>query len=281
MPTAVQLFKQAYTAYCSNDHDESLALYQKCIQKILKDERLTQPLPALSASTETPQELLGIAFNQLTSFFRGGPYSQGTCTVFVLIRTFSKWQWKTESAPEAYKLINSFRPGGNKEYPRFTTPEQQLLLKAIQINAGLTLGLIAWDKKDRAAASKRYKETLDLAATHSPWNSVDPRSKYLNRWAADSVQQVKDNLAMIVQNDTINSQMAQLFGSQTGDFRRDKVQIPNARIDASGEAHFGDSVSMATDACGRCGTRGVKLSRCSKCKKIACKCTSDYAHFVF
>ncbi|KAK7692647.1 hypothetical protein QCA50_004280 [Cerrena zonata] len=144
MPTAAQSFKSAYMAFCKNDYDKSLDLYQKCIKKLVKDERLTQGLPAISPSDEIPQELLGVAFHQLTSFFRDGTYSQ-------------------ESAPDAYKLINSFRPGGNKEYPRFTTPEQQLLLKAIQINAGLTLGLIAWDKKDRATAAKRYKEVIDLA----------------------------------------------------------------------------------------------------------------------
>ncbi|KAK7692648.1 hypothetical protein QCA50_004281 [Cerrena zonata] len=63
--------------------------------------------------------------------------------------------------------------------------------------------------------------------------------------------------------------MAQLLGSQGGDFRRDVVPTPNVRIDGSGDTHVGDTVSMATDACGRCRTRGVKLSRCSKCKKIA------------
>lgn len=175
------------------------------------------------------------------------------------------------SAPEAYKLVNSFRPGNNNDFPRFTTPEQQLLLKALQINAGLTLGLIAWDKNDRAAAAKRYQETLDLAATHTPWNSVDPRSKDLNRWTSNNVQQVKDNLAMIVQNDTMNAMFAQLSGAEGGSFRRDKIPAQNVKIDASGEAHFAQTVSMATDACGRCGTRGVKLSRCGKCKKIACK----------
>src|SRR6266568_8763408 len=66
-----------------------------------------------------------------------------------------------ESHPEAYKLLSSFKPGAQKSHPRLErTPR---LLKAMQITAGLTLGLLAWDKRDRATAAKRYREALDLA----------------------------------------------------------------------------------------------------------------------
>ena len=42
-----------------------------------------------------------------------------------------------ESHPEAYKLLSSFKPGAQKSHLR------KILLKAMQIKAGLTLGLLA------------------------------------------------------------------------------------------------------------------------------------------
>ena len=42
-----------------------------------------------------------------------------------------------ESHPEAYKLLSSFKPGAQKSHFR------KILLKAMQIKTGLTLGLLA------------------------------------------------------------------------------------------------------------------------------------------
>ncbi|KAK7678427.1 hypothetical protein QCA50_018487 [Cerrena zonata] len=77
------------------------------------------------------------------------------------------------------------------------------------------------------------------------------------------VQQVKDNLAVIIRNDTINAQRAQqAHGSQDGNFRRDVVQARNTRVDAFGDISVDDTISIATDSCSSCGKREVKLSRC-------------------
>ncbi|KAK7681331.1 hypothetical protein QCA50_015422 [Cerrena zonata] len=253
MSTAFQVFQQVPLAFFGNDQKKPLDLYVKCIRKILKDENLMQipPPGTLPSIPAAPLEILAMSFDGLTSFFRDGSFNQ-------------------ENAPDGYKLINEFRPNSSKEFSRFTTPKEKLLLKALQIYAGFTLGLIAWEKKNRATTAKRYQETLELAATYPPWNNVDLQSKYLDRWAMNCVQQVKDNLAVIIRNDTINAQRAQqAHGSQDGNFRRDVVQARNTRVDAFGDISVDDTISIATDSCGSCGKREVKLSRCSKCKKVA------------
>jgi len=52
-----------------------------------------------------------------------------------------------ESHPEAYKLLSSFRPGAQKSHPWLKcTPCRKILLKGMQITAGLTLGLLTWDR---------------------------------------------------------------------------------------------------------------------------------------
>ncbi|KAK7681343.1 hypothetical protein QCA50_015434 [Cerrena zonata] len=251
MSAAFQIFQQIPLAFFGNDQKKPLDLYVKCIRKILKDENLMQipPPGTLPSIPAAPLEILAMSFDGLTSFFRGGSFTQ-------------------ETAPDGYKLINEFRPEGSKDFSRFTTPKEKLLLKALQLHAGFTLGLIAWEKKDRAAAAKRYKETLELAATYPPWNKVDPQSKHLDRWTMECVQQTKDNLAVIIQNDTKNVQKAQqAHSSQDGNSRRDVVQTRNTRVDAFGIVSVEDTISIATDSCGFCGKRDVKLSRCRTCKK--------------
>lgn len=171
-----------------------------------------------------------------------------------------------ETAPDAYKLVKELRPHSTKKFSRFTTTEEKLLLKALQLHANFTLGLMAWDKKDRATAAKRYQETLDLAATHPSWNTVDPQSKHLDRWVINCVQQVKKNLSSLVQNDIINSERAQRYG-----LRRDVLPTRNTRLDVSGGVHIEETFSVATDSCGSCGKREIKVSRCTGCKKVACK----------
>jgi hypothetical protein len=77
----------------------------------------------------------------------------------------------------------------------------------MQITSGLTLGMLAWDERDRATAAKRYKEALDLAATHPPFTVISPDTVGLERWVYMDTQQSKDNLDLILKNDIVNAQM--------------------------------------------------------------------------
>ncbi|KAK7677681.1 hypothetical protein QCA50_019372 [Cerrena zonata] len=250
MSSALQLLEQAFSANRGQDNKKTIDLYTQCVKKILKVEGLTQQLPpgSITLSNEIPKEVLGIAFHQLTAFFREGQLNQDT-------------------APDAYKLVSGFRSGSSKKFPRCISPEEKLLLKALQIHAGLTLGLVAWDQKDRATAAKRYQEALDLAATHPPWTNPDPRSKDLDRWAINNVKQIKDNFAVITEQDAFNAFMTQLLGSQGGDVRREVASRPYVREDALGVRHIDDTFTVATDGCGCCGKRETNLSCCAKCLK--------------
>jgi len=119
------------------------------VKKILKDENPTAKLPVI-VPDDFPQETLGAVWRNFVGFFHDPAMS--------FTRT---------SDTEVYKLLNSFRPSASKPYPRLEkTDRGRVLLKGMQITAGLTLGLMAWDDRDRATAAKRYKEALDLTAVH-------------------------------------------------------------------------------------------------------------------
>jgi len=145
----------------------------------------------------------------------------------------------------------------------------------MQITAGLTLGVLAWDNRDRAKAAKRYKEALDLAATHPPFTNLPPGTVGLEKWVYLDLQQVKANLDHLVQNDTINAQM---LGGTSGSVpqRKDVIDLPlpHVRLEKSGDVTVGEPVMFATDACAKCGKRNVKLLRCSLCKNVL-YCSTD------
>lgn len=142
----------------------------------------------------------------------------------------------------------------------------------MQITAGMTLGLLAWDKKDRATAAKRYKEALDLAATYEPFNRILPTNKHLLLWVSTDVQQTKDNLNTLMRNDVANAQILKdVVGIDGGHSRKDAVPLGNVRVEGSGVVNIENQVMMASDECLNCGIRGVKLLRCGKCKKAACE----------
>jgi hypothetical protein len=117
------------------------------------------------------------------------------------------------------------------------------------------LGILAWDNRDRATATKHYKEALDLAATHPPFIDLPPGTVGLEKWVNLDLQQVKVNLAHLVQNDTINAQM--LGGSASGSAPQRKgvvdLLLPQKRFEKSGEVTVEGSIMFATDACGKCG----------------------------
>jgi hypothetical protein len=145
------------------------------------------------------------------------------------------------------------------------------LLKAMQISAGFALGILAWEQGDRSTTAKRYQEALDIAATHPPFNVVTPGLKHLDRTIAHDVQEMRDNLAILIQRDSITASMV---GPGQGALRKEVLNASHTRIGENGEpiAHQ-DTFVVATDACGRigCSKRGVGFKRCSACKKTACE----------
>jgi hypothetical protein len=254
--SGLSLFQKAETFYHQGKTNDAFEYYQKSIKKILKDEDVTAKLPAIVPS-DFPKELLGGVWRNFVGFFRD-----------------STMNFTEDSHPEAYKLLNSFRPSSQK-HPRLErTPRGKILLKGMQITAGLTLGLLAWDKRDRATAAKRYREALDLADTHRSFTSLPPGTVGLERYVHDDLQTVKENLGLLIQNDTVNAEMAmERDGNGQVPGRRDVVDlpVPQTRIDKTGAVTTESSVIFATNMCASCGKRDPKLLRCSLCRTTLCE----------
>ena len=254
MSSGVALFQLAEGLYAKGNNQGAFDLYQKSVRKILKDETVTANLPAL-VPDDFPRETLGAVWRNFVGFFRDPAMS-----------------FTQTSDPEAYKLLNSFRPGATRSFPKFErTPRGKVLLKGMQITAGLTLGLLAWDNHDRATAAKRYKEALDLAATHPPFTNLPPGTVGLEKWVSLDLKEVKSNLDHLVQKDTANAQMLGSGESGSAPQRKDVRNLPHPRIEKSGEVTVEESFTFATDACAKCGKRDVKLMRCSLCRKVPCE----------
>jgi len=224
-------------------------------------------IPAI-VPPDFPQELLGAVWRNFVGFFRDPAmhFTEG-------------------SHPEAYKLLNSFKPSAQKPHPRLErTPRGKVLLKGMQITAALTLGVLAWDQRDRATAAKRYREALDLADSHPAFKSLPQGKIGLELYVHNDLQQAKTNLGVLVQNDFINAEMAASStegGPQTLG-RRDVVDlpVPQMRIDKTGEVTLEPSIALATDTCARCGKRDPKLQRCSLCRDtFYCNSECQKAHW--
>lgn len=178
------------------------------------------------------------------------------------------------TAPDAYKLLYSYRPGSSKEHTKFRGNDGKIMLMALQITASLTLGLMAWDKTDRATAAKRYKEALDLAATHPPFLSESAASSRIEKWVARDVLEIKENLGILVGNDMFNAELLNLTGNDGGNIRRttvDNIEMKRVEKDSTVTWQSSGTVMVATDACNQCGKRDIKLLRCAKCTSVACK----------
>jgi hypothetical protein len=255
MSSGLALFQSAESCYARGDNQRAFDLYQQSIKKILKDENVTANIPAI-VPNDFPQEILGYVWRNFVGFFRDPAMS-----------------FTEQSDPEAFTLLNSFRPSNSKPYPRLErTARGKILLKGMQITAGLTLGIMAWDKKDRATAAKRYKEALDLAATHPPFMTVSPDTVGLERWVHMDIQEAKRNLERLIHHDNVNAQMVgRADGRAPG--RRDvaNLPVPQLRTDKHGAVTAERSFTFATDACAKCRKRDVKLLRCSGCMKVSCK----------
>jgi hypothetical protein len=258
MSSGLALFHSAEVHYAQGDTQKTFDLYQQAIKKILKDENVTGKLPYPNIPSDTiPRETLGYVWHNFVGFFRDPAMS-----------------FTEQSDPEAFKLLYSFRPSTTNPRPKFErTARGKILLKGMQITAGLTLGLMAWDKRDRATAAKRYKEALDLAATHPPFLNIPPDTVGLERWVYGEVEEAKSNLGILVHNDTLNAQMVGDGADGRAPGRRGvaNLPLPQARLDKSGAVTAETSYTFATDACAKCRKRDVKLLRCSACKKVSCK----------
>jgi hypothetical protein len=274
--TGLQIFQAAELAYHQGNIQQAFETYQLAIKKIAKDEIVSATIPSsmiASLPDTMPSETLLMVWRNFVGFFRDNAlnFTQGEHGVHQILPLICPYLFFAfDTSPAGYKLLASYRPGtGSKEHPRFRGDRAQLILKAMQIEAGLTMGLLAWDKKERATAAKRYKEALDLAATHNPFDNIALASRGMEQWIATDVQDTKDNLRILMMNDITNAQILQSHGIEGGALRRENIAIPNARVegDIFSPQH---SIQMATDGCASCGKREVKLQRCSKCKKVAC-----------
>ena len=256
MSSGLALFQKAETFYHQGRTNDAFEYYQKSIKKILKDENVIAKIPAI-VPPDFPQELLGSVWRNFVGFFRDPAMN-----------------FTEESHPEAYKLLHSFSPGAQKSHSRLErTARGKILLKAMQITAGLTLGLLAWDKRDRATAAKRYHEALDLAATHLPFTSLPPGTIGLEMYVHKDLQDMKRNLGMLVLNDTANTEMVADEGDRVPG-RRDVIDlpVPQMRIEKTGAVTVEHSLLIATNACAQCGRRDPKLLRCALCKTTLCEC---------
>ncbi|KAG6817119.1 hypothetical protein H0H87_012640 [Tephrocybe sp. NHM501043] len=252
MSTGLALFQQAEVAYSRGNILAAFEGYQKCIKKILKDENPTALVPGIPASAlppNMPRELLGMVWQNFMGFFRD-----------------PKMNFTETSAPDAWKLMNSFRPGAestSKGHKRLQRTERgKVMLKGMQVTAALTIGVMAWDKRDRATAAKRYKEGIEVATTHAPFVNLPPGTLGWEAYVHHDLKEAKDNLGILIDNDTIN---AELVKASTGEAqepgRREEVELPKPqlRVDKTGELTTEDTVKFATYACAKCGKRDTKL----------------------
>ncbi|KAH6913458.1 hypothetical protein BKA70DRAFT_1096974, partial [Coprinopsis sp. MPI-PUGE-AT-0042] len=201
---------------------------------------------------EVPTETLAAAFYSVCGFFRDPTLN-----------------FTADTQPDAYRLVYGFRPSSIQRYPRFKSAEEQFLLKpeCLQIAACFTLGLLAWDKKDRASAAKRYQEAIDLAKTDPTFDSSNPLDG-IHCWDKATLNDIRDNLAILVATDTTNAGILRSVGIAPGGIsRREEASIPNVRVDAraGGQPSQEETITMATYECFNCGKRGASFRRCKDC----------------
>jgi hypothetical protein len=70
--SGINIFRRAETAYQQGNTKETFDLYQKAIQKIIRNENLSQEtsVPSGGEYNKFPKELLGIIWRQFNGFFR-------------------------------------------------------------------------------------------------------------------------------------------------------------------------------------------------------------------
>lgn len=173
-----------------------------------------------------------------------------------------------DNSPKAYRMLRSFCPSSDLRTRSFSQSNADVLLKGMKIASGLTLGLMAWDRRDRSTAVKRYAEALELAFSHPPFfrRATSDSGVRLERWVMSDVEVIQDNLDILLRNDTAN--LGRLGGYATE--RRSIVAIRNTRIEGNGTIRLGSEFMVATDTCQNCGKRGIRLQQCSSCMNARC-----------
>ncbi|KIY52679.1 hypothetical protein FISHEDRAFT_69495 [Fistulina hepatica ATCC 64428] len=243
MPSGLTSFTEAELDYAAGRIDPCFRKYLKSIKKIIKDEKLDAKLKFSAGAPvppDHPEELLGAVWRNFIGFFKDKPLNINE-----------------ETQPDAYKFLKSFIPSSGHAHPRFdATPRTQLLLKGMQVTACFALGLLAWDKRDRATASKRYREGLEVA--HTVPSFLDPVGKGWEMYVANEVKEMTSNLEIVVASDEQNAAPG----------RRTMFHIPNTRVEADGNVTFQDQMMSATDVCAACGKRDVKMKHCGACKAV-------------
>lgn len=172
------------------------------------------------------------------------------------------------NSPEVYDLVASFRSASSPDerYPVFSrTPKSKLILTALSGAASYTLGLLAWDSKNRAKASKYYQEAIQTYETEPVFTALRASSQ-LAKWANGTYTETRDNLGILLRQDA-------LLAAETGNTgsRKDVAQVPTMRTDKHGKAEMMDKHEFASSECDYCRKRSVKLLVCSRCKSASCK----------
>ncbi|KAF9031842.1 hypothetical protein BDZ89DRAFT_1063730 [Hymenopellis radicata] len=258
MSSGLDLFRKAEVLYYQDKVDDTFDYYQRAIRKILKDEIVTAAIPAEIARDPKiandklyPRELLGLVWRNFVGYFKDHNMKKSK-----------------DTSREAYKLLLMFSPKSTHDFHRFRTDKAKILLKGMQISAALTLGLLAWDSKDRVAAVKYYRAGLDMAKEYPGYDKESEAAVGWESFIADEVSEMRDNMAILLRNDEWNVQLsAALFGG-TGNHKRKEVVegIGYQRTEADGTVNFERGVQIASDKCGNCGKRDAKMKKCSVCK---------------
>lgn len=219
----------------------------------------------------TPYELLLMVWRNLNGFLRDpqlGLNADNSPKAYNLILSY-------RSPPLASSAINESKTKTIDDYPMFKRRGARgaLVLDTMRITAGLTLGLMAWDKRDRATAALRYQEALALADKYADMLVTKP-TRGLEGWLAVDVGQMRDNLAVLVLNDQVQATMVdgptqrrQEVATADGG----KANLQTWRVEGNGEVSLQTGHTFATDVCASCDKRGVKLFKCSRCQRITCK----------
>ncbi|KAJ7863246.1 hypothetical protein B0H13DRAFT_2282109 [Mycena leptocephala] len=239
MVSGKDIFIEGETLYEAGRVTEAFEFYRQAIVQILEHEDVLQKFPGIPE--QFPQEVLASVWQNFLRCFKtdGGGFTQ-------------------EAYPVAYDLVYSFRPTSSaRTHHQFKGPQGRRLLKAMQISAAFTLGILAWGQGDRSTTAKRYQEALDIAATHPPFNA-DHRSG-----GPTDEEEPGDPY----QGD---SNTARMLGSGQGVLRKEVLNAPLTRVGDDGTIMQQDTFVVATDACGRigCNKRGVNFKRCADVRRL-------------
>lgn len=276
--TGVSLLQQGLVEFQLRGNPRSaLNYYTLCINRIIQHEYPTARLSARATTVHTqpsaqdeyiPEQVLGVAWANFLAILKDR--SLGISTV---------------EFPEAGRLLELFKPGkepqangkskSKVEFRRFEmTDTGKLLLKGMQITAGITLGILAWDSEDRATAAKRYAEAFALAATHPPYNSDPSLARTgLEKYVANEVKTARENYTTLMVNDVVKTSVV---GREGDAGRRERLEVPNLRMEGDGRVVLREEFEVVTDVCAGCRKREVKMKQCSKCHKVFCRCFCFY-----